>query len=74
MSEKKISSVEYQEWMNNNITKKLYSSLKEHRTYFTEYLISGETLNQGLNSIDSTAKIVGIIKGIDLVLNIKVND
>jgi len=74
MSFEKVSATEYQDWLNHDVTKKVFSSLRDYRYNITEGLATGETLGHGLGSNEATARSVGIVQGIDLILKIEITD
>jgi len=74
MSFEKVSAAEYQNWLNHDVTKKVFLSLRNYRANILEGLAAGETLGHGCGSNEATAKSVGVVRGIDLILKIEVTD
>jgi len=67
-----MTKEEYSEWINNEITKEVFFELRTVRSELSKNLENGITLKGGMETIEETAKIVGILYGIDLILEIKV--
>ena len=66
---------EYADWKTDPTTKGIFKTLKEAREKVKEMLARGATLmgNDG-STAEETGKAVGIIKGIDMILDLKSGD
>jgi len=73
MSNNSITKEEFNEWKENEITKKILFELREARSLISKGLENGNTLQGGHGTIEETAKAVGILYGIDLILELRNN-
>ena len=59
-------------WKSLAITKELYAGLREERQVYVDMLSTGESLTGDPGkTAEKTAELVGMIKGIDLILNVQ---
>jgi len=72
MSENSVTKEELDEWKKNEITKKILFELRKARSIISKNLENGSTLQCVNGTIEETAKAVGILYGIDLILELKV--
>ncbi len=64
-----VSKEEFALWKDNKVTKVITDMLEEVKAANIDYVVSGGTLKDGDNA---TASYVGIIKGINIFLDIEV--
>lgn len=69
-----ISKEEFAAWKKLPVTKKIYHNIKAVRDAFSESLNNGETLRGSMGTIEETAKVVGLLRGIDLFLQAEYGD
>ena len=68
----KLSKDELNAWLEQATTDKIYEILVEKRQQYASLLLDGGTL--GANVAQETARIVGIIAGLDMALNIEIEE
>lgn len=68
----KLSKDEFQLWLDSGATDKVFAILESKRAQFIEILTSGQTL--GPNVEQETARIVGILQGLDMALKIEIEE
>jgi hypothetical protein len=73
-SDNDISLEEFVAWKRLPITKKIYHHMSAVRGAFSESLNNGETLYGGQKTVEETARVVGILRGIDLFLEAEYGD
>lgn len=59
---------EYREWKEHLITQRVFKELRKERERLVFNITNGGTLKNGEGTGEATAKTVGIICGIDLIL------
>ena len=69
-----ITNEDIAQWKTNPVTDWFFKEVSKMKAHNMNHLGSGRTLNTAsmANTFGSTAKIVGIIEGLDQVLNISV--
>lgn len=71
----RVSQAEYQEWQRSPVTQELVRVLKVFRQEYSERLAQGSTIRERSDmTAQETARIVGVVFGIDLVLEMKVEE
>jgi len=73
-SKKHLSAGEFATWKDSPTTKKVFDILEKVSGDFVFDLVNGSSLRGGNTTIEATAKLVGIIYGLDLFLKMKVRD
>jgi len=69
-----MTKEDFLEWKQGSFTQKIYALLQNVRDDFKDDLANGATLTGNVfGSSESTAKVVGIIYGIDQLLEMEVN-
>ena len=68
----KLSKDELNAWLDLATTEKIYELIVDKRQQYANLLLDGGTL--GTNVAQETARIVGIIAGLDIALNIELED
>ena len=68
----KLSKDELNAWLDLATTEKIYELIVDKRQQYANLLLDGGTL--GANVAQETARIVGIIAGLDIALNIEIED
>jgi hypothetical protein len=63
-----LSSSEFFDWLQKGATKEVFRALQLERGYWTDRLLSGDTLTQTGREALETAKAVGIVYGLDCIL------
>ncbi len=69
-----ITKDEHANWKAGEITKGVFKILKDMRDEFSSALTNGATLKGDSSTAEETAKYVGILYGIDLILEMKVEE
>jgi len=69
----KLTKEEFGEWKHQPVTEKVLKVLAGQREVFSDALLNGATLC-GHRTAEETAKAVGIIYGVDLLLQMEVDD
>ena len=62
---------EYEEWRRDPTTQEVFKHFKEMREGLVNSLVNGNTLKEGSDTGEATAKVVGILYGIDLLLEME---
>ena len=62
---------EYEEWRLDPTTQEVFKHFKEMREGLVNSLVNGGTLKEGSDTGEATAKVVGILYGIDLLLKME---
>ena len=70
-SQEVVSKEEFLNWKDNKVTKTITDMLNEVKQANVDYVIAGGTLKEGEYA---TASIVGLIKGIDMFLDMDVTE
>jgi hypothetical protein len=65
-----LTQDEFNNWKNHPVTQEVFAILKQRKRHETESLAYGHTLDttSSVAAIISTSKAVGIIEGIDMML------
>jgi len=70
-----MSKDEFKLWLDNPTTQKIRELMIESRSDYVRLLCDGATLfNESDYTQKNTAKVVGVIAGIDLFLNLQIED
>jgi hypothetical protein len=69
---KEMTREEYLAWKQDPKTKKVYQILREQRQILADSVARGDTLKGHVGTGEATARQVGIIYGVDLVLDFEV--
>lgn len=69
-----ISKDEFINWKAGEVTKAVFKMLRDGRDDLSYSLINGNTLKGDSSTAEATARVVGILYGIDLILEMKVED
>lgn len=71
-----VGPEEMEAWLRDPTTRKVWSGLNRLRESYHQQVLSGQTLN--LNSVEQTAlmtsRLLGIIYGLDLTLEMRASD
>jgi len=67
-----ISKDEFVNWRAGEITKEVFKLLMDARDDLSFSLINGNTLKGDSSTAEATARVIGILYGIDLILEMKV--
>lgn len=74
LEQNRLSAGEFATWRTSPATKKVFAILEKIRGDFVSDLVNGSTLRGGEQTIEETAKQIGIIYGLDLLLQMTVKD
>ena len=70
-----MSKEEYKLWLDNPTTQKIRELMKESRSDYVRSLCDGATLfNESSHTQKNTAHAIGVIAGLDLFLNLQIED
>ena len=62
----------FDQWLNSPLTQKVFDRLRDYRHSYAEAISSGQTLfHESDKTQAETARVIGVIYGIDLLLEIK---
>ena len=64
---------ELQEWKHNHITQEVLTNIRAHKIVVQEMLSSPSSVGEP-NFALKQAQIIGILQGIDMILNVEVED
>ncbi len=68
----KMNKEDFGQWLNSAATQQVFDKIREYRYSYVDALSSGQTLfhEAGKTQVE-TARVLGILHGIDLILEIK---
>ena len=71
----KISKERFEQWLNNSDTIAVFDILREYRYNYVAALAAGETVfHESDKTQAETARAIGVIYGLDLILEMKYED
>ncbi len=71
----RITKEDFGQWLNNTCTKAVLDKLHEYRDNYVSALANGETVfHQTGKTQAETARAIGVIYGLDLILEMKYED
>ncbi len=71
MMEGTITKEQFESWKEHHVTRVVFEALGVERERWSQELGSGATLKGGEGTGEATAKIVGILYGLDMILKME---